>query len=368
MIVIDPLRQRIHNGLRNGEENILNNARGNYGNDNDVRELLELYSEARMNIITSEPSYVSDSRKYIFIDLTPFDRVGKIEKIITQLNESRDVRPVIMYMSPAVDSQIKAIKTETPIICIAYSGIGNLIDITNGTSRLDNNLVIQVRRDIESLGIENNIVHFRRWIAQQRLTNMLIEGDGLYVPVKDQNSKTIIYTAGRYYKRMPNKMLVSSYIELKKLARNVEQLTEVAYEVILELACHFRRDIDAFDEFDVIVVPNNTALFIASAIQAILEKEVIPIDRLGPVPRLPRQRQKIKKMLGGKKCVVLEEVVATGNELDRTVLFLSDMDVEVQKIIAIYNLEVGKAMIPEAGKLISLCSPKKEINYVYRSD
>ena len=61
---------------------------------------------------------------------------------------------------------------------------------------------------------------------------------------------------------------------------------------------------------------------IGSVIQSIIEKPLIAIDRMGPIPTTILQSKQLSVLLNNKKIILLEEVVATGNELDRTILFL----------------------------------------------
>ena len=65
--------------------------------------------------------------------------------------------------------------------------------------------------------------------------------------------------------------------------------------------------------------------------------------------------------------MLLEEVVATGSEVDRAILYLNEIGANIVKIISIYNLEVGKPLLINPNHITSLCKPKEELRYVYRS-
>ena len=49
------------------------------------------------------------------------------------------------------------------------------------------------------------------------------------------------------------------------------------------------------------------------------------------------------------------------------IMFLNHMKADLIKIIAIYNLEVGKPLLLKEKHIESLCKPKEELKYVYRS-
>jgi hypothetical protein len=65
---------------------------------------------------------------------------------------------------------------------------------------------------------------------------------------------------------------------------------------------------------------------------------------------------------------MIEEVIATGGEIDRAIIFLDSFKTEITKIIGLYNLDIAKPLLYKSSKVVSLCHPKKDLNYVYRSN
>ena len=357
MIIIDPLRQKIQALLVEGQSNPLNQARQRYGTEDDIANLLYEYETQ---------SHLVGARRFIFIDLTPFERIGRLSELVHKLSKISDPHPILLVMSESIISILKKEFIQIPLLVALYSEKACFIGL-EGVADINEELKNVIIRDLRSGINAPELIQFRREVTERNLTQLLFHPNCLDIPQRDDTEKETVYIAGRYYRKMTNKMLVSSYLNLKEIGKDYNSLTILAYEIILEIMQCFRRDFDALGEFDLIVAPNNTALFLASCLQAILEKPIIAIDRLGPIPSLQLHSTKLERILSGKRVIVIEEEGAAGNEVDRTLMFLNHMKAELIKIIAIYNLEVGMPLLLKEGQMVSLCRPKKELKYVYRS-
>jgi orotate phosphoribosyltransferase len=269
-------------------------------------------------------------------------------------------------MSERVLHEINIAYRNSPIKIAYYSIAGELISISEG-SEIDKQFKNQIENDLQADTKDSKIEYLRNWYAEEKLTQLLFKQNCIDIPGPKDNENTVEYISGRYYRKMTNGMLVSCYLNIKEIGSSYNALTDIAFEIVEELENNFRRDKDYLNTFDVLVTPSNTALLIAATVQAIIEKPVICVDRLGPIPMLQLQTQKLKTVLHGKKVIVIEEITATGNEIDRTIMFLNHLGASIVKIIVVYNLEVGIAMLAKPGEIISLCHPKKELAYVYRS-
>jgi len=355
MEIIDPLKLKIQDLLSEGQPFPLNQARQRFGTADDIKQIVEAFQELR-----------AGPRPYALVDLTPFERVGRIRELVAELDRSTNARPVMMVLSEGVLADIKSAFNSLPVLVCVYSEGGDLTSIIGGSSQ-DQLLKPKLLDEMKAGQIRFHLRWLRKIITEQKLTALLFHPDCLDIPSVNDPPETRAYISGTYYRKMPNGMLVSCYLNLKQMGRDYRALTTLAYEIVLELMHHFRRDVTATDEFDTLITPNNTALFLASSVQAILEKPVVPIDRLGPIPALQLQTTRLREVLNGKRVILVEEVVATGNEVDRTIVFLNHIGARLIKIIALYNLEVGTPLLVQPGQMVSLCRPKKELNYVYRS-
>jgi len=357
LILVDPLLIKIEQLLHDGQPYPLNQARQHYGTQRDIEELLQRL-EVQVGVVSPQDHY--------YVDLTPFERVGRLPELVNTLRSKPGQRPVMLVMSRQIIENLRLALGGIPITVALFGETGELFRIEGG-SKEDAGFQRKVAAELASFDRYPEYPAFRRRAADEHLTNLLYETDCLDVPLPSDPDETRRYIDPRYYRVMPNNMLVSSYVNLKKVGRDKRALIKLAYEVVLELIGYFRRDRDPLQGFDYLVSPNNTALFLAALVQAILEKPVIAIDRLGPIPSLQLQSAKLRGLLGEKKVTVIEHVVATGSEVDRTLMFLNNLRANVRSIVAVYDLEVGKPMLAKPGQLVSLCRPKSAIDYVYRS-
>jgi len=376
MQIYDPLKSRIIEAVSKGEINPLFSARSKFGTQNDLSNL-----ENEFNSLISEVS----ERRYIYIDLTPFMRIGRTKEIINVLKEFTEIRPVILINHRIEDIEFKLHIKETPIVLVIFDQYGNILSIEESPKFPNLKQLIEKdfpdpeekkqKRIIEIIkscnGFCSELALFRRLVTEQRLTNLICQPGFLDIPNSSYSPHEIQYLSGGFYKKTENGMLVSCFLNIKRIG-HYKILLDLAYEVILILYNCFVFSKDSDEEsneldIDLIIVPSNSALFIASIIQIITDIKIIAIDKLGPIPDLHQDTNYLYTQLNGKSAVVFQEVIATGSETDRTIMFLNQMNVYISKIIALYNLDVGKVNMAKQNRIVSLCKPKEEIKYVYRS-
>jgi len=348
MYIVDPLKLKIEQLLSDGQANPLNQARLRYGTENDLHVLLE-------EVKKLNPS----AKNSFFVDFTPFERIGRPERFISELATINKPRPVLLSIKDTVFNN----SVSLPLINMVFSEQGQLLSIVGGDERDE--------RLLQSLtnyyGTNTSLLDLRKPVIEANLTDLLFNPGCLDIPSKADEESTYIYLAGRYYRKMPNGMFVSCYLNLKELGKDSRALLTIAYEIVIAIMDYFRRDQTLLESFDYVVTPNNTALFLASCVQAILDIPVLCIDRLGPIPALNIQSSKLHDQLHDRRVILIEEVVATGNELDRAVFYLNSLRATIIKVITLYNLEVGMPMLVTQDMVTSLCKPKDELKYVYRS-
>jgi hypothetical protein len=213
-----------------------------------------------------------------------------------------------------------------------------------------------------------DLINFRRIYANEHLKNLLYQNNGIEIPGENEKENPSVTISGRHYRQMPNKMLVSCYLNLKNVGYYPESLIEIAYEILLYEFGYFCSEVYSAKYIDFFITPNNMALFLGSTLQTITNIPIIPIDKLGPIPSLQLHSHKLRNILEGKRVNVLVEVISTGSEIDRVIMFLNHMNTSIDEVIGIYDLEAGTAMLVEENRIVSLCKPKGELNYVYRSN
>lgn len=351
MFVIDPLKLKIRQLLADGQANPLNQARLRYGTEDDLNILLNEIKQ-----------FKPDSKNYVFIDFTPFERIGHPDRFIKELSSITHTRPIILTFTNSVFSG----KKDLPLINVQFNDDGQLAGIYGGSLE-DKSLKETIKRDIPITEGNSALRLLREAVAERKLTDLLFGANCLDIPCRADKPETVKLISGRYYRKMTNGMLVSCYLNLKEIGRSPDTLLTLAYELIVSIMANFQRNVTPLDTFDYLVTPNNTALFLTSCVQAILEKPVLCIDRLGPIPALHIHSPRLYDVLHDRKVILIEEVIATGNEVDRTVFFLHSKKANISKIYSFYNLQVGKPMLADESLIVSLCRPKEELQYVYRS-
>ena len=356
MNIIDPLRTKIGGLLASSSPAPLNQARAEYGTEDDI-----------FKIVKTAETINDDCRPYTLVDLTPFERVGHVDLLVDKLSSVNGKIPVVMVMEDNLLRHLKGKDGSYRLPVAQFSPDGSLLAL-HGHSGIPQALNGQLIKDLRPGGNLTSLRKLRAGIAERILLNLIYEAGCLDIPTEDTPAEERAWTSGRYYRKMPNGMLVSCYLNLKALGKNPCFLLGLAYEIVLVLTDFFRRDKNPADEYDFIVVPNNTALFLTATVQSILKKPVVAIDRLGPIPTMNFLRPRLKEQLKRKRVVLIEEVVATGNEVDRSLLFLSGVaGAKVTKVLALYNLDVGMPMLASDEDVFSLCHPKGAILYEYRS-
>ena len=418
MIIIDPLKDRLLRHIKVRSSNPKISALHGYGSNED---LLFLSNEVK-NVI--QYNLLDDARRYLLIDLTPpFLNFTQQQNIIDLLEKFQNPRPVVLIKENQIDawnsSRERSDDLPIPFVVIDSSGcfkeiLGgsnpdtqiidgieeDFLDLQINTDHsLDKNQeqenlsktneeshnsgkekqvniggeVQDDNRDTHNINSPNCYKKLRLAAAQRILFQSLIQGKCIEFP-RESNQFTspeyIVSSVGRYYQVLKNGMLVSCYLNLKRLGADLNLLFNLVYELFLCLENYFIENKKGEIDFTHIITTNNTSLYLSSLLQTIYsDKTLIPIDKLGPIPSLRLHSEELKTKLKNKKVILIEEVVGTGSELDRAILFLNHMRSDIKNIIAIYDLEVGKSYLANNDlDYTALCTPKEELKYEYRSN
>ncbi|MDO8848378.1 MAG: hypothetical protein Q7W51_08350 [Coriobacteriia bacterium] len=150
------------------------------------------------------------------------------------------------------------------------------------------------------------------------------------------------------------------WIDVKTLLQESSFAFFAAYQIGYRLSRGYR---DEFPE-DAIVASNNTAYVLASLLQALFShKQLVMIDRLGPLPDLTELWLLGLERIGAKRLCWIEDVMSTGRELDMTQLVVRQYNAEVTQAVCLFDLEVAKSRLMSPSKIESLCRPSKAIGY-----
>lgn len=364
MLVIDPLKIKIRELLSNGSDRPIYDANNGFISQCEGENIFNLFKQLSID--------KNDFRRYIYIDTTPYQRFVNISDFIKLFSNPHDIRPVLLINDKLKWEINRLFGNNCPVCYLNFNAERELLETHCPNQTYDLNNLHYIKTDFsmkngKKKGGKYFYQDFRKEYANHLLTDILYKSNCIEIPAEFTYQAPMTKMAGRYYFSMVNGMLVSCYLNLKMIGNNNSHLVDIAYEVIMELMCYFSETNNSIlDDFDFIVTPNNTALFLASTIQAIIHKPIVSIDKLGPIPSLKIRSKSLKNSLYKKKVILLEEVMATGSEIDRSIMFLNSVEADIKKVIGIYNLDIGSPLLIKKD-VVSLCRPKEEINYVYRS-
>ena len=350
---IDPLKIRVIDLLTKREYDPLNIGRQKFGSQKDLF------------ILEKELTFIKPrSTDFVLIDFTPFsiEAISDVIKLNRLLVRFSELKIAILSFSKEFEKiyHITCRNKSIPFLIINSDGKMGTISENKHYSKyqgLNNTILNHTIKDLRDEFSNKKLVGFLHEIPEALET----PNNNTTFPIRKHK--------GKKYLLMNNKMLVTCYIRPKEFGLSNSILFFIAYEIILRMLDFFLPK--SFDEEILrdtkIVVVNNTSLYFASIVQSILEIELIVIDRLGPVPILCPPLDKIKEMLERSKIILIQEVVATGGETDRAIMFLNQALAEIKTIINIYNLEAGVPKLLGDISITSLCKPKKKLKYEYTS-
>ncbi len=356
MRVIDPLKTQMHRLLQAGVAGPLQTALQRYGSKADYEDLAK-------QIRTGHKT----TKEAVLVDLSPFRRLGS-EKALGEVLDSvaKEFPLTIQCVEDGVLETIRQTSLPQFAQIAVYDSAGKF---QRSEGKTPDSVPLEATHKL--LQAQGSLAETRKSIAHQKLLELLAPGGVIYpYPGCGAPESDLVYLQGRWFLRMTNRMLVSCYLHLKAALQRPEALSTITYEVIYSLYQQFRRTPPVTRPCDVLVVPNNTALLVGAAVQAMTEIPVCIVDKLGPIPSRHLAHSQTSVPLKDKRVCLLVEVSATGSEVDRAVLFLSSQRAPVDKaiVIACYGLEVGRSMLTKLVQHTTLCRPKEDLGYVYRSE
>ena len=119
---------------------------------------------------------------------------------------------------------------------------------------------------------------------------------------------------------------------MKPVLQDPENAFSIAYELGFVLSNGYQ---DELRELDAFVCSNNTGLILASHLSLIFSKELIIIDRAGPLPKLPT---KAFPEIAGLNICLVEETIATGREVDLASLFIQMKGATLTEVITVCKI------------------------------
>lgn len=347
MSFLQPLEHRITSKLNDRVRAPLRIARRQYGSQED-------HSSITQQLQASSHG----GRESAIIDYTPFPRIENLHTLHAMLLAIGRPESVIFLARKGVADEMIAARLSDFGSVLCYDEQGAVVSVHPPGSSYGTAVVL---RDLLT---EGNIKKTRQRIAAARLRSILACGVIRPSPTSSLKCRDI---GGTPYFEMPNGMLINCYISVKQIAGQRNNLLLLAYEVTCALYEYFFPRTERDKPCDHIVVTNNTALMIGATVQLISGIPICVVDKLGPVPSDSFQAMQASAHLANERVCLLAEVTATGNEIDRGVMYLLLQPAQIGSVIVCYNLQVGRSLLSRNLNAIDLCQPKQDLGYVYRS-
>lgn len=148
---------------------------------------------------------------------------------------------------------------------------------------------------------------------------------------------------------LPSKRLVGRWLDMKSVLAKPDNAFFIAYELGFVLSNGYQ---DELQEIDAFACSNNTGLILASHLSLIFAKELLIIDRAGPLPKLPTRAS---PGIRGLNVCLVEEVIATGREVDLASLFIQMSGATLAKILAVCKIGPPRPTVAKLVPIKVLC-------------
>ncbi|MCB2154900.1 hypothetical protein KQI84_08425 [bacterium] len=354
MKVVDPLKLAIARELRSGQFNPLARLRdydyGTLQHERDLRLALEA-------ILPHESPAVIDFTPFSALSIAP-DRVSAFLELMASPLSSSDGFALVRGESK-LEKALREEWSHVHIPFISFDREGNLVERFAGHN---SKLLV----DLQTRFPFSTLLEFRQFWSD-RLFRKYLSAGGIILPTESNGFFVKTEIEGKPFLQMDNGMYTSCYLSIKHMLTRPQDLLDCAYEVTYRLLGGYCDDtISHTRDVDTLVVANQSSLFVAAAVQAITGIQLCVIDKVGPIPakRISAARNTV---LSGARAALLAEVMATGAEIDKALMVLNAIDTEVCQVICCFNLSIGRPFLVSPESIFSLCTPREEIRYVYRS-
>lgn len=329
-VIIDPLFEHLRLLIQSGEKKCLEKSIALYGSERDMDRLQQLISRIS----------ATKKKKQLLVDLSPIPSLGAQKRFLSLLELNKKIPFIIAIRSSMALEQFKYLKDISVLLIDDNSGI--IIESHfNGKNKKKLNLIYSEHFKGKTI-VEVRKTYFHEYLLQ-------LSKDF----VKDP-------PAGSRYIQLHDKAWANKWIDVKAILRSSRTSLLLAYQMCYALTDGFANELSE----DIFLVGNNTAYLLAILINKIFEeKQLTIIDRLGPFPKFSSTRADSFYQLKKKKVCIIEDVVATGREVDLLALLALVQDAEINRAVCVFDLECASSKFIDSDKIISLCKPSCELDY-----
>jgi hypothetical protein len=330
IVVIDPLFEHLRNLIQEGITNSLNRSIALYGNERDMDKLQQLISKVASH----------NENKKVLVDLSPLPSLGAQKRFSSLLELNEKIPFIVAVRASMALEQLQLLKNIS--VLVTDDETGQIID-TNFCGKDSKKTKALFRSYIG----EKTIFDIRKQYFEGYLLNVSQE----YIRLPPDGSR---------YIKLHDDTWANQWIDVKAILRKSETALLIAYQMGYALTEGYTKEVNE----DVFIVGNNTAYILGLFLNRIFEnKELVVIDRLGPFPNFSFLHSNILRQLNRKQVCIVEDVNATGREIDLLTLLALSNNAEVKRSICVFDLECAATRFLNDEENLALCRPSKFLRY-----
>jgi hypothetical protein len=322
--IIEPLLHQIQGFITAGRGKCLADARTLFGTQADIED------------VASRVRSAFTTKRRVLVDFTPFVSLGT-ESRWRKLEDLAQEAP--FYAVVRKGAALERLKTLARIPTVICDEQHNISDVLAPKRK-------SVKALKASLIGKNFLDIHREWVhkeLEERIPTALCDPP-----------------QGSTYHRLPDDTWANIWIDVKALLADPEEAFRAAYHMGHRLTRGYTESLDEHG----FVVGNNTAYILAGFLQCIFDdKQLLMIDRLGPYPSLSRTRLIGLEKLGGRRFCMIEDVISLGREVDLIYLVLFLHNIKLERVMSMFDLEIGSPLLLGSTECVSLCKPRMKMKY-----
>ncbi len=329
-IIIDPLFEHLKVLIQSGDRKCLEKSITLYGSETDMDRLQQIITKVARN----------NPDKHVLVDLSPIPSLGAQKRFLSLLELNKKTPFIIAIRSSMAIEQIQLLN-EIPLL-ITDDATGEI-----KTYQLNSMHSVEMQKIYDDIKKENNI-HIVRC---KYFEELILALSNKFVQKPPDGSR---------YIQLHDMAWANQWIDVKSILGNTDLTLQLAYHMGYSLTKGYTKKLKE----DIILVGNNTAYILGMFFNKIFDdKKLIIIDKLGPYPNFSYFKSDILHYLNKKQVLIIEDVIASGREIDLLALLILTNNGEIGRASCIFDLECASSRFIKSELIISLVKPSQHIGY-----
>ncbi len=281
-----------------------------------------------------------NKEKKVLVDLSPLPSLGAQKRFSSLLELNKRIPFIVVVRSSMALEQLQLLNNISVIVTEDETGK----IIKSNFYGIDGD---EIRSIFQNSTNSNSIVEIRK----DYFSHMLMNHSKDYIRLPPHGSR---------YIKLHDDTWANKWLDVKEILKDSNLALLIAYHMGYSLTDGYNKELDE----DMFVVGNNTAYILGLFLNRIFEdKRLVIIDRLGPFPNFSTFNANVLRLLNRRQVCIVEDVNATGREIDLMTLLVLSNNAEVKRSICVFDLECAVSRFLKRSNIISLCKPSRFLNY-----